>query len=101
MTIKFRCKYSLAFKAKVALETVRGERTISKLAQQYEVHSSQVADWKRMLLERAADVLGTAPAPSTPSFDLKELDAKIGQLTSEKGFLQGELSKVGLLSVGR
>ena len=50
MTIKSRYKHSAAFKAKVALEAVRGERTVAELAQQYEVHPSQIADWKRLLL---------------------------------------------------
>ena len=50
MTIKSRRKHSPVFKAKVALEAVRGERTVAELAQQYEVHPSQIADWKRMLL---------------------------------------------------
>lgn len=54
-----------------------------------------------MLLEWAADVFGTTPAPTTPLIDLKELQAKIGQLSLKKDFLQGALSKAGLLSVGR
>ena len=98
MTIKSRRKHSAAFKAKVALEAVRGERTVAELAQQYEVHPSQLADWKRLLLERAVDVFGPAPVPVAPAVDLKELNAKIGQLTLEKDFLHGALSKAGLLS---
>lgn len=85
----------------MALKAVRGERTVAGLAQQYEVRPSQIADWKRMLLKRAAGVFGTAPAPTTPSVDLKELHAKISQLTLEKDFLQSVLSKAELLSVGR
>ena len=100
MTIKSRRKYSPALKAKVALKAVRGERTVAKLAQQYEVHPSQIADWKRLLLERAADVFG-APLLAVHVVVLKELHAKIGQLTLEKDFLQGTLSKAGLLSVNR
>ena len=100
MTLKSRRKHSPAFKAKVALEAVRCERTVAELAQQYEVHPSQFADWKRMLLERVADVFG-APVPAAPVVDLKELHAKIGQLTLEKDFLQGALSKAGLPSVSR
>mgnify|MGYP003441495372 CR=1 FL=1 len=90
MTIKSRRKHSPAFKAKVALEAVRGERTVAELAQLYEVHPSQIADWKRLLLERAADVFGTPPAANAPVVDLKELHAKIGQLTLEKEFLHGK-----------
>ena len=101
ITIKSRRKHSPAFKAKVALEAVRGERTVAELAQQHEVHPSQIADWKRLLLDRAADVFGAAPASTVPVVDLKELHAKICQLTLEKDFLQGALSKAGLLSVGR
>ena len=63
-----------------------------------EVHPSQIADWKRLLQARAADVFGAAPAPAAPAVDLKELHAKIGQLTLEKDFLHGALSKAGLLS---
>src|SRR5574344_1251192 len=98
MTIKSRRKHNPAFKAKVALEAVRGERTVAELAQQYEVHPSQIADWKRLLLERAADVFGSAPVPTTPAVDLKELHAKIGQLTLEKDFLQGAGFSGGLPS---
>lgn len=47
MTLKSRGKHIAAFKAKVALEAVRGERTVAELAQQYEVHHCQIADWKR------------------------------------------------------
>ena len=100
MTIKSRRKHSLAFKAKVALEAVRGERTVAELAQQYELHPTQIADWKRLLLDRAADVFGAAQAAALV-VDLKELHAKIGQLTLEKDFLHGALSKAGLLSVSR
>ena len=67
MTIKSRRKHSPAFKAKVALEAVRGERTVAELAQQYELYPTQIADWKRLLLERAADVFGAAPAPAPGS----------------------------------
>ena len=101
MTIKSRRKHNGAFKAKVALEAVRGERTVAELAQQYELHPQQVTDWKRMLLARAADVFDAPPATAAPAVDLKELHAKIGQLTLEKDFLQGALSKAGLLSVNR
>ena len=75
MAIQSRHKHGPAFKAKVGLEAVRGECTVAELAQQYEVHTSQITDWKRMLLERAADMFGAAPTPTAtaPVVDLKEL----------------------------
>lgn len=78
MTIKSRRKHNPAFKAKVALEAVRGERTVAELAQQYELHATQIADWKRLLLERAADVFGAAPAPAAPQWTSKSCMPRLG-----------------------
>ena len=101
MTIESRRRHSPAFKAKVTLETVRDEHTVAELAQPYEVHPSQITDWKRLLQERATDVFGAAPTAAAPVVDLKDLHAKIGPLTLEKDFFQGALSKAGFLSVNR
>lgn len=62
MSIKSRRKHSPAFKAKVALEAVRGERIVAELAQHYALHPTQIADWKRLLLEcvRADPILTTS-----------------------------------------
>ena len=98
MSKRPRRNHSAAFKAKVALAAVRGDKTVAEIAQQYEVHPTQVADWRRQLLDRAADVFGGAPAPSEPAVDLKALHAKIGQLALENDFLEGALTKAGLLS---
>jgi len=98
MSKRPRRNHSAAFKAKVALAAVKGDKTVAEIAQQYEVHPTQVTDWRRQLLDRAADVFGGAPTPSEPPVDLKALHAKIGQLALENDFLEGALTKAGLLS---
>lgn len=84
------------FKAKVALAALKGDKTLAELAEHFAVHPNQITDWKRQLTERASEVFGgTKPKPGP---DLKELHAKIGQLTLENDFLEGALTKAGLLS---
>ena len=100
MTKRTRRKHSPAFKAKVALAAMAGEKTLAELAQQYEIHPNQITNWKRQLSERAASVFD-ADASTEPKVDLKALHAKIGQLTLENDFLEGALTKVGLLSAKR
>ena len=97
-----RRNHSPVFKAKVALAALKGERTLSELAQQFDVHPNQVTQWKAQLLEGAASVFsGGGAEPATPSVDLKSLHAKIGELTLENDFLEGALTKAGLLSAKR
>jgi transposase len=91
-----RRTHNPAFKARVALAALREDRTIAQLCEQFELHPNQITDWKRQLLDRAAEVFdgGTRPEP----VDLSPLHAKIGQLALENDFLEGALSKAGLLS---
>lgn len=102
MTKRTRRTHSAAFKAKVALAAVKGDRTLAELAQQFDVHPNQITEWKRQLQEKAADVFGSAgQAACEPTVDLKVLHAKIGQLTLENDFLESALTKAGLLSAKR
>jgi transposase-like protein len=69
---------------------------LAELCAQFELHPNQITEWKRQLLERAAEVFeaGARPEP----VDLAPLHAKIGQLALENDFLEGALTKAGLLS---
>ena len=85
---KKRRNHSATFKAKVALDAIKGEKTLSALATQYELHPTQIQQWKKQLLEGSKDVFG-ASEKKRKDFDseVKELHAKIGQLTMERDFL--------------
>ena len=100
MTKRTRRNHSSDFKAKVALTAMRGDKTLIEIAEQYQVHPTQVTEWKKQLLERASDLFdGTATVSKGESGpDLKVLHAKIGQQALEIDFLSGALNKAGLLS---
>ena len=101
MSRRPRRNHSPAFKAKVALEAIRGDKTLAELSKQYDVHPNQITDWKSQLLARAADVFGGEARAEEPAVDLKALHAKIGQLALENDFLSGALTKAGMLSAKR
>ena len=98
MTRRPRRNHGPAFKAKVALAAIKGERTLAELAQQFDVHPNQITQWRAQLLEGASGVFRATAAPeAAPAVDVKTLHAKIGELTLENDFLAGALGKVGLL----
>jgi len=102
MTRRPRRNHTPAFKAKVALAALKGEKTLSELAQIFDVHPNQITTWKAQLLDSAAGVFGNgSPGAGAAPVDLKALHAKIGELTLENDFLEGALSKAGLLSAKR
>ena len=103
MSRRPRRNHTAGFKAKVALASLKGEKTLAELAEQFDIHPNQITQWKGQLLEGAAGVFGgEAKAESAAAaVDLKTLHAKIGELTLENDFLEGALGKAGLLSAKR
>ncbi len=97
MSKRPRRNHSPAFKAKVALAALKGEKTLAELAQQFDVHPNQITQWKTQLLDGAAGVFGSekAAAANTP-VDVKTLHAKIGELTLANDFLEHALGKAGV-----
>jgi transposase-like protein len=97
MSRRPRQNHSSAFKAKVALAAVKGEKTLAELAQLFDVHANQITTWRTQLLEGAAGVFGSDGRGNEAPVDVKRLHAKIGELALENDFLAGALGKAGLL----
>jgi transposase-like protein len=95
-----RRNHSPAFKAKVALAAVKGDKTLVELSEYFDIHANQITQWKTQLLERARDAFDGAGSKEPP-IDVKTLHAKIGELALENDFLEGALTKAGLLSARR
>jgi transposase len=93
---KKRRKFTAEFKARVALDALSGEHTLSELASKYGVHPNQVSQWKKQAKEQiVAGFAGKAQKmQQSDEARIKELHAKIGQLTVEKDFLQQAFAKI-------
>ena len=90
-----RRKFSAEFKAKVALEALSGELTLAELASKYDVHPTQITGWKRQAREgMVAAFSGKATTvQKDAAAEIRDLHAKIGQLTVEKDFLERAFAK--------
>ena len=97
-----RKQYSTQFKAKVALEAHRGEKTVAELASQYQLYPTVINNWKRQLLEGASGLFGKGAAASkadaTAQAQIDELYRQIGQLKVERDFLASKSKELGLRS---
>lgn len=102
MTRRPRRNHSPAFKAKVALAALEGDKTMRELAVQFDLHPNQIKQWKDQLLAGVSAVFDDQPkASKEPEIDVKSLHAKIGQLALENDFLEGAPDKAGLLPSAR
>jgi transposase-like protein len=89
-----RRNHSPKFKAKVAVAALRGDRTLAELAQQFDVHPNQIQDWKARVVHEAEHLFENGThVRREPEKEVKELHAKIGQLTMERDFLSGKLGR--------
>jgi len=100
MSKRPRRNHAPAFKAKVALDALKGDQTIVELAQRYQVHPNQITEWKKQLLEHATDIFSKDRKPDQGP-NIKDLHAKIGQLSMENDFLSGALVRIGDTSAKR
>lgn len=84
-----RKRYSAEFKAKVALEALKGESTVQELASRFGVHPNMIAQWKRRAIEGMSETFRSKSGSNDTLSEeqVKELHAKIGQLTVERDFL--------------
>ncbi len=94
MTKRKRRNHASTFKAKVALAAVRGDKTVSELAQQYEVHPNQIADWKKRLVSGAEHLFENGTQVKDDADEkVNDLHAKVGELTMERDFLSKALGR--------
>ena len=97
-----RRNHSSKFKARVALEALRGESTLAALSSRHGAHANQIGTWRTQLLEHAGDVFDNAnPAAEDAERRIRDLQAKVGELTMERDVVAGALGRFGLPSAKR
>jgi len=96
-----RRNHSAKFKARIALEALKGDATLATLASRHG-HATQIATWRKQLLEHVGEVFENGnPAAEDAERRIRDLQAKVGELTMERDFLSGALGRFGLPSAKR
>jgi transposase-like protein len=90
-----RRRFTGEFKARVALEALRGDKTVQEIASKHKVHLNQVSTWKRQAIDGLGAVFsnGADRARQDRETEVRDLHAKIGELTVERDFLAGGLKR--------
>jgi transposase-like protein len=90
-----RRRFTGEFKARIALEALRGDKTVQEIAAKHKVHPNQVSTWKRQAIEGLGEVFSNGPERERQDHEgeVRELHAKIGQLMMERDFLAGGLKR--------
>ena len=91
-----RRNHTAVFKAKVALAALKDDKTLAELSEKFDVHASQITQWKTQLLEAATEVF-LSPAEKRENSvgpSVKDMQEKIGQLALENDFLAGALGRI-------
>jgi transposase-like protein len=94
-----RKRHDPEFKARVALEALKGIKTIQQIGKEYEVHPVQVSEWKKIMIEGAAETFGPDQGKRVEEdFDRerKKLQSKIGELTIDVDYLREKSKQLGL-----
>lgn len=94
-----RKRHDPQFKARVALEALKGIKTIQQIAKEYGIHPVQVSEWKKIMVEGAAEAFGPGRGKTVQEdFDRerKKLQSKIGELTIDVDFLREKSKQLGL-----
>ena len=90
-----RRNHSPAYKVKVAVAAIKGDRTLAELSEQFDVHPNQIQDWRKRLLDNVDTVFGKGQLMREESDEkVRDLYAKIGQLTMERDFLEHGLERI-------
>lgn len=95
MEKKMRRRHTSAFKAKVALEALKEQKTTSQISQEYSLHANQISDWKKVVTERAIELFDTTAPMPEPDLDAitAPLYQQIGQLKVEMDFLKKKVKQ--------